>query len=659
MKPDLSAGGLGGPPVPAFSGKPLIELAQVTKSYRYGELEVEVLHGISLKIYSGEFIAITGASGSGKTTLMNILGCLDRPTRGVYRFMGRAMCAVGQDELACLRGEAFGFIFQNCSLIGTATVLENIEVPALCSGEQPAQRKLRAMQLLASLGLAGRFMYRPDQLSGGQRQRVAIARALMNGGRIILADEPTGALDGNSAAEIMALLQDLPCRGYTVIFITQVAEIAAQAQRKIELSDGRIVHDSGPRFSSVIASELVMTDVARERNRNGATASFRGALEAAKTAMRALLRANLFRIAFALPGIVVGVAAMIAMLAIGDGAGQTGVLDNNLLVRPGLPDRRGAVAALMPEDAEAIAVLPNVLAALPELEGSVAVHSGNSDHQIQITGTAAVFPQARAWPVARGIFFSDEDIKSYAAVAVLGRTVAERLFAPGIDPVGQYVVLNNVLFQVIGLMAARGPSPKSQDLDNVVLVPFTSGGLRLFGRNFLHNIRVVVKDTALLGETQDAVTALLKARHRTGDLQISARASIPGAVTDMRNTPLLACVAMVSLLMGGMGVMHIMLVNVAERTREIGIRMATGARMRTVMQQFLTEALLVALLGGLAGIVIGLGVTALIEVSGTPVKYSVGPVLFAFGCAFAVGLLFGYMPARKAACVDPVMALAT
>ncbi len=644
------------------AGVPLIELMDVTKTYRSGELDVQVLHEVSLKVHAGEFLAIIGASGSGKTTLMNILGCLDRPTSGTYRFMGKDVSGFERDELARLRREAFGFVFQSYNLIGTASALENVEVPAVYSGMPAAERAARATELLGSLGLSERLLYRPSQLSGGQQQRVSIARALMNGGRIVLADEPTGALDSKSGIEVMALLKDLSGRGHTVILITHAADIASQAQRIVEIKDGRIVADSGSKLPDTIAAAAP----AQPPDERG-TSVLGGVAAAATTAVRAL-RANLSRTVLTLLGIVIGVASVIAMLAIGDGAKQI-VLDrisamgtNLLLIRPGQPNRRGVggtVASLVPEDADMIAALPNVLAAVPELGGGVTARFGNSDYQTQATGTSATFPVARNWPLSRGVFFSTADLKSYAAVVVLGQTVADQLFARDIDPVGQYIVLNSVLFQVIGVMAARGASPQGQDQDDVVLVPLTTGGLRLFGQRFLRTITVAVEDTELIDATQDAVTALLQSRHQSADFQIRNMSSILETATETQNTltVLLGSVAAISLLVGGIGVMNIMLVSVTERTREIGIRMATGARTRNILQQFLTEALVVSLLGGVIGVVLGLAAAAIINAFGTPVRYSLGPVLLAFGCAMATGLVFGYMPARKAALVDPIVAL--
>ncbi|WP_458735886.1 MacB family efflux pump subunit [Zobellella taiwanensis] len=640
-------------------GAPLISLHGIAKQYGEGELATQVLHDINLVINRGEFVAIMGSSGSGKSTLMHILGCLDRPSGGQYRLLGRDVASLSGDELAALRRDTFGFVFQSYHLLGGLSARENVEVPALYSGLSRAERKARAEQLLTTLGLENRLGNKPSQLSGGQQQRVSIARALMNGGDIILADEPTGALDSHSGAEVMALLTGLARQGHTVILITHDPKVAAQADRRIEISDGRIIADPGP------ASAREDTAVPARPRPAGSLAT--ELLEAVRTAFRSL-HSNLFRAALTLLGIVIGVASVITMLAIGNGSQQQVVQSisamgsNLLLVRPGAPNQWGrrVTSTLVAADMEAIREVANVAAAVPEIGGAATLRFGNLDHSPEINATSADFPAARQWALSAGTFFTADDEQSYATVAVLGQSVVDALF-PDTDPLGQYVMVNNILFQVIGVMAPKGASPWGQDQDDVVFVPYTTGGLRLFGQQFLRSITVSVDEVARIGDTEADIHRLLLARHGVEDFQIRNMSSIIDTVsaTTRTFTWLLGSIAAISLLVGGIGVMNIMLVSVTERTREIGIRMATGARQRHILQQFLTEALVVSALGGAIGVVLGLAAAALVGRFEIPVYFSLSPVLLAFGCAFVTGLVFGWLPARKAARLDPVIALAS
>lgn len=649
---------------------PLIKMVDVTKTYfTEGELAIEVLRGISLDIYAGEFVAIMGASGSGKTTLMNIIGCLDRPTEGHYYFAGRDVAGLERDELARLRREAFGFIFQNYNLIASATAAENVEVPAIYAGVGASERRARAEELLTSLGLADRLEHRPNQLSGGQQQRVSVARALMNGGKIILADEPTGALDSQSGEEVIKLLHQLADEGHTVILITHERDIAQHADRVLEIKDGLILSDSSPRGwtlpARVAPSSFFMAG-------DELTASLiSGAAESMKMALRSL-RTNLFRTILTLLGIMIGVAAVIAMLALGEGAKQS-VLErigsmgtNLLLVRPGAPNQRGpgpdtTVATLLPSDAVLLAELPNVQSAVPESNGNVTIRFGNRDVQTGVTATSPEYPISRSWPLAKGTFFNAADVQSYSAVAVLGQTVAKNLFGDYSEPLGQFVLMNNVPFMVIGVLSEKGATPWGRDADDVVFVPVTTGSLRLLGRNYLQSITVAVKDIGAIDATQEQITALLRALHRKEDFQVRNQAALLETVSETYNTltVLLGSIAVISLLVGGIGVMNIMLVTVSERTREIGIRMATGARMRDILQQFLTEAIVVSALGGVIGIVAGLTTGEVLRRFDMPVLFSVAPAMLAFSCAVATGLIFGFAPALKAARLDPVVALAS
>lgn len=639
--------------------QPLIKLSGVTKTFQSGDLATRVLHGIDLEIYPGEFVAIMGQSGSGKSTLMNILGCLDKPSTGEYYFSGKNVSVLEADELAELRREAFGFVFQSYNLLAGATACENVEMPATYSGMPPQARRERASELLSSLGLFARLDHRPNQLSGGQQQRVSIARALMNGGQIILADEPTGALDSNSGKEVMKLLKNLSEQGHTIILITHDAHVANHAQRLIEIRDGLIVADPGP-------SEVTHPPI-NDHKLHGEPNFSTELLEGSKTAFRSL-RSNIFRTILTLLGIVIGVGSVITMLAIGDGA-KKAVVDsisamgsNLLVIRPGGPDQRRAweIQTLIPADVEEINKLPNVAAALPELTGSYTLRYGNVDVSTDVNATGSQYPIARKWDIASGTFFTEEDEKTFATVAVLGKTVVRKLFADE-DPIGKYIIVNNVLFQVIGVMTERGADPGGQDQDDKILVPYTTGSLRIMGRRFLRNVTISVDSEENMSEVQSSVSSLLTERHGSEDFTIRNMASLIDTLSATQNTMtiLLGSIAAISLLVGGIGVMNIMLVSVTERTREIGVRMATGARQRNIMQQFLIEALTVSALGGVIGVILGLLAAALVGRFGMPIDYSLGPVVLAFSCAFLTGLIFGFLPARKAARLNPVVALAS
>ena len=381
------------------------------------------------------------------------------------------------------------------------------------------------------------------------------------------------------------------------------------------------------------------------------------------------LRANLYRTLLTLLGIVIGVGAVIAMLAIGNGAKREvlssiqAMGSDLLIVRPGAPNVRGSggVATLVPDDAAEIRNLPNVASAAPEIGGSVTLRYGGRDYQTTATATSPDYAEARAWRAATGVFFSDEDMRTYAPVVALGQTVVKALMPEGGDPVGKYVLVNNIPFLVVGTMTAKGATSWGTDMDDVAFVPLTTGSLRIFGQRHLPTITVQVEDGARIGETEKAIQALLLARHRTVDFQIRNMASLIDTISETQNTltVLLGSIAAISLLVGGIGVMNIMLVTVTERTREIGIRMATGARTIHILLQFLTEALVVCGIGGLLGVVGGLGTAWVLAYFGQSIEYSLAPVVFAFASAFLTGLLFGFMPARKAAHLDPVVALST
>ena len=640
----------------------LLELVAVNRTYVSGGEPQAVLLDVSLTIQSGEFVAIMGASGSGKSTLMNIIGCLDRASGGAYRIRGIDVARLDANALARLRRDTFGFIFQRYNLMFDLSALENAEVPAVYSGLSKLQREARAGALLRQLGLGDRLHHRPNQLSGGQQQRVSIARALMNGGPVILADEPTGALDSRSGKEVMSILHELHAQGHTIVLVTHDSEIAANAQRIIRIADGRIVADEQHHMQTVGSAQSGENEATAQP---GATVLG----EALKMAVRSLAH-NRLRTALTMLGIVIGVASVVALMAIGNGAkeevlARIDAMGTNLLsIERGLPSVRASgetVISLIPEDVIAVSNVPGVEVAIPETELLSLLRFGNKGLLITAVGTSEKFPVVRNWPMQTGVFFSAEEVQRYAQVATLGQTVVNALFPNGENPLGKYVIIGNAPFLVIGTMTTKGISGGGDDMDNSVWLPYTTAATRIFGYRHFKRINARVKPGADMKITEDAIRALLIQRHRKEDFKIRNMAEIIKTANETQNTLtyLLTAIAVISLLVGGIGVMNIMLVSVTERTREIGIRMAIGARGVDVMFQFLTEAVMVCAIGGLAGVAIGIicGL-ATATVAGWRVIFTLAPVLIAFACAFVTGIVFGYLPARKAARLDPIEALA-
>lgn len=640
---------------------PLLELVGVSKLYSSGESTVRALDDVSLRIYPGEFVAIMGPSGSGKSTLMNIVGCLDRPSRGSYRVGGVDVTSLSKDELASLRRDIFGFVFQRYNLLASVSAAENVELPSIYAGIPKNARIERAHGLLAKLGMDERAKHRPTQLSGGQQQRVSIARALMNGAEVILADEPTGALDSRSGEDVLGLLKQLHADGHTVMLITHDQNVAQHANRIIQFADGHIQNDSGTAPVDMLRPRL-------ERQGRHRVAWLPELGDAVKMALRSL-RSNVFRSALTLLGVVIGVAAVVAMLAIGNGSKQDIVQriesmgSSLLMVHPGAPGTRptGDVATLVIADAEALKDIPNVNVISPQRSMRATVRYGSLDYQTNITGVWPGYAAMQNWKMARGSFIAQADVQSYAAVVVLGQTVVKNMFPNGEDPIGRYVLVKNVPFEVVGVLASKGANAFGSDMDNIALVPLSTGYMRLFGKRYLNEIIVKVENAQQIQATQNAIESAIKTRHGAQDFQIRNTSSLLEAVSATQNTltMLLGSVAAISLLVGGIGVMNIMLVTVTERTREIGVRMATGARTANILLQFNTEALVICGIGGLIGVALGIAAGFAVQAFGMKVSFTAAPALLAFFSSFATGLLFGYLPARKAANLDPVVALAS
>ncbi|MFO1106993.1 MAG: MacB family efflux pump subunit [Amaricoccus sp.] len=647
----------------------LIELRGVARSFATAAGEaIPVLRGIDLSIEAGEMVAIVGASGSGKSTLMNILGCLDRPSAGSYRVGGRETAALDPDALAALRREHFGFIFQRYHLLAELTALGNVEVPAIYAGQASELRQARAADLLDRLGMGGRLDFRPGALSGGQQQRVSIARALINDASVILADEPTGALDSASGAEVLRILDELHAEGRTIILVTHDMAVARRAGRIVEIRDGRILADR--------RNPVPATGGARGRAGGRAAAARRGLGaatarlgEAFRMAVLALL-AHRLRSFLTMLGIIIGIAAVIGVVALGEGSRQSvlaniaGLGTNTLEIFPGkdMGDvRSGKIRTLVASDAAELGRQDFVAAVTPTVAATGLARIGAVEATTQISGVGEGYLDAKALTLVGGRFFDAADVAASAQVAVIDGNAAAALFPDGGDPVGQVVLFDKIPARIIGVVASdqRGFGG-SQNL--TAYMPYTTVQARITGDRTLRSVILRVADAAPMDLAQTAVTDFLRQRHRAQDFFIINTGEIRDAITSTTETMtlLIAAIAVISLVVGGIGVMNIMLVSVSERVGEIGVRMAVGARRSDILRQFLIEAVMVCLIGACLGLglafAFGLGFNAL----GMPIRmvYSPTAMLLAVASASLIGIGFGYLPARNASRLDPVAALA-
>lgn len=661
--------------------QPLLQLENLERCFLSGEEEVSVLKAINLSIYPGELVAIIGASGSGKSTLMNILGCLDRPTRGDYRVRGQSTRDLSVDDLAALRRHHFGFIFQRYHLLPHLDAVGNVEIPAIYAGDDKPQRHERASQLLSRLGLADRLGHTPGQLSGGQQQRVSIARALMNGGDVILADEPTGALDSRSGQEVISILRELHAQGHTVILVTHDPQVAAHAERIIEIHDGEIIADrrhqpeqaqqpQKPQAESTPGSaskrDAVGTSQPHRQHWRARWGQFSEAFKMAGIAMAS----HRMRTLLTMLGIIIGIMAVVSVVALGQGAQQKVVNDissigtNTIDIYPGKSwgdERAAAIETLVPADLVALQAQVYTDSVTPSLSSSQILRYGNITANGSIGGVGEQYFRVRGYTAAQGVLFSREDVQQQAQVVVIDHNTWKKFFPHGENPLGQVMLLGSLPCRIIGVTAEKeSPFGNSDSLN--VWIPYTSAMSRLLGQSYFSSITVRVKEGMSNAIAEQGILKLLTQRHGVQDVFTNSSDSILKTVqkTTGTLTLLISAIAVISLIVGGIGVMNIMLVSVTERTQEIGIRMAVGARQSDILQQFLIEAVLVCLCGGALGVLLSLGIGVVFSwfVQVMSMVFSFSSILVAVFCSTLIGVLFGYLPARNAAQLDPIEALA-
>ncbi|PIT03625.1 macrolide transporter [Bradyrhizobium nitroreducens] len=647
---------------------PIIALENVRREFATGDTSVVALDDLSLGIQPGEMVAIIGSSGSGKSTLLNILGCLDRPTSGTYRVAGKNVAELDADQLAALRREHFGFIFQRYHLLGDLSATANVEIPAVYAGVNTRERRARANGLLERLGVGTRGGHRPNQLSGGQQQRVSIARALINGAEVILADEPTGALDRRSGEEVLKILKELHREGRTIIIVTHDADVAARADRIIELRDGRIVDDRRTQAAGVPEAAA-----AAPRAASAGGTGWSGGLgrlrEASRMALVAMA-AHRLRAFLTMLGIIIGIAAVSSVVALGN-ASQRKVLSdisslgtNTIEVFPGKDfgdARAGKIKTLVLGDARALDRQDFIAGVTPTVSTSTTVRYRGSESNVLVNGVGESYFQVKGAKLAKGRLFDADAVRNIERQAVIDDNTRKTFFADDqTSGIGRVIWLGKVPCRIVGVIAQQqGGFGSNQNLS--VYLPYTTVQAQFTGDRALRSILLRISDAVSTNLAQDAVTTLLTQRHNTKDFVILNTDDIRRTITSTTQTLafLVAAIAVISLVVGGIGVMNIMLVSVSERIGEIGVRMAVGARRSDILQQFLVEATLISSIGGIAGILIAilLGMAINIAMPGFQVTYSMYSIGAAFLTSTGIGVAFGFFPARRAAFLDPVVAL--
>ncbi len=649
--------------------KLLLSLRGVKRIYTSGEQKIEVLHGIDLDIYQGELVAIIGASGSGKSTLMNILGCLDKASEGSYEIDGVSTSTLSSDQLAALRRNYFGFIFQRYHLLTHLNASSNVEIPAIYAGTSNSERRENAVKLLERLGLGDKTSHLPSQLSGGQQQRVSIARALMNGGHVILADEPTGALDTKSGKEVLGILKELNAAGHTVILVTHDPSIAAHANRVIEIRDGNVISDVTKEDQVQLQDGQPESIAPLDQNMiKSFGALFMRFKEAFKMAWIAMVTHRM-RTLLTMLGIIIGIMAVVSVVALGNGASQKVTNDissigtNTITIYPGKDwgdMRANKIQTLKVNDLDALKHQEYVDGVSPSIQQGGTFHYDSYEASGRITGVSEQFAKVKGLKLESGRFFDEEHVKSIAQVAVLDQNTKEKFF-PNENPIGKVILLGKLPCVVIGVLEKQDSPFGGQD-NLEVYIPYTSAIARITGSRYLNSIVVKVRDGWSNAVAEQLIVNFLSIRHGAKDIFTNSSDTILKTIqkTTGTMTLLVSCIAVISLIVGGIGVMNIMLVSVTERTKEIGIRMAVGARKSDILQQFLIEAVLVCLIGGFLGIACSYGVSVIFSmfVQSMSMVFSPLSIVAAVTCSTLIGVVFGYLPAKNAARLDPIDALA-
>lgn len=638
----------------------MIELKNICKVFQNGDERALVLKNINLEIKQGEFVAIIGQSGSGKSTLMNILGCLDTPSSGTYTLDGKDISHFSKDELSELRLKKFGFIFQRYNLIPASNATENVALPGIYAGTKKIERTQRAKELLSKLGLGDKTDFMPNHLSGGQQQRVSIARALMNGGEILLCDEPTGALDSASGQTVMQIIKELNQAGHTIIMVTHDKQIASWASRVIEISDGRIISDNKTEQSlnklNKPKSEHA-SDLSRLKDRF--FESFNMSISA--------IKAHKLRSFLTMLGIIIGISSVICVVALArgsqenilEGINKMGVSTITIFPGRGFGDRGSAKRKNFNiEDINILESLEFVDNAMPRTRSSGTLIYANTSSGASVHAGTEMILKISSVELKSGRNFTKDDIQNSASVIIIDENTQKTFFKDS-DPLGKIMIFNKRPFMVIGV--GKRDEGAFSDGSLSIYMPYTTLANKVTGSHKIRSIVVGIAPGVNSQLAEHAISEILKIRRGGTDFYMINSDTILKTIKATTDTMslLISGIALISLVVGGIGVMNIMLVSVIERTKEIGVRMAIGAKGADIMLQFLIEAILLCALGGIIGVLLAFGIGGLFNLISNDIKmsFSLVSIIIAFGISSLVGIVFGYMPAKRAAKLNPIDAL--
>ena len=645
---------------------PLIEIKNVSKTYETGAFRVEALKDVSISIGAGELVALVGPSGSGKSTLLHIMGFLDRPDSGEYYFAGHPTAKLGEGRLAAVRSRMVGFIFQSFHLLKRTTARDNVLLPMVYTGLGSSSAK--ALDCLGLVGLGDRVKHKSNELSGGQCQRVAIARALVNDPLVIMADEPTGNLDAASRQEVMQVIRSLNARGLTVIIVTHDPEIAAMTDRVVHLKDGRIVSDESRRPAGTAAAAAVELPQARLGFSPSEFA------EQFKVAFKSIW-SHKMRSALTVLGILIGVGAIISLMTISEGfmksmlSATSEETAKTVMVTPRY-DGSKKPRPVSYADLETIRTkVPLADKVTPIISRVLKVSGGEKNTRASVQTAEGLTEQEQRKGngtlgklKVTGRFFTPQENEAKARVAVVNAALEKKLFGPG-GALGSEIRIKDITFTVIGVVENQ----KGEDFAGWpnAYIPFNTAAKRVFGTAHLDKIEIIAASPEDAEEARaQAITALREAHNLREDAQddfdVTTAEAIIKTFKDIMGKVSLAVysIAGISLLVGGIGIMNIMLVSVTERTREIGLRKALGARNSDILSQFLIEAVALCLVGGGLGVALGFGLAwaAYFLIKVAP-ALGAGTIAFAFGFSTLIGVGFGFWPALRAATLDPIEAL--